>query len=109
MPEGGRLTILAENVDLTEEDTSPYEDLAPGPYVCISVGDTGTGMDAETARRAVDPFFTTKEVGKGSGLGLSMVYGFVSQSGGAMRIESEPGSGTTISLLFPAVDGVDEA
>lgn len=101
MPGGGRLTIRAENYVLHRDDPGWSEELTEGAFVLITVADTGTGMDGETLARATDPFYTTKEVGKGSGLGLSMVHGFVAQSGGGMRIDSTPGSGTEISLLFP--------
>ena len=76
-------------------------DLPAGPYLAISVTDTGTGMADEVVKRAFDPFFTTKPLGAGTGLGLSMVYGFARQSGGQVRIDSEPGRGTTVCLLLP--------
>jgi signal transduction histidine kinase len=76
-------------------------DLAPGDYVLISVADTGEGMTQEVRKRAVEPFFTTKEVGKGSGLGLSMVHGVATQSGGALHIESRHGRGTTVGVCLP--------
>ena len=94
MPEGGRLTIAALPV------TDP-PDLPPGRYVAISVADTGTGMDADTLARAAEPFFSTKGVGRGTGLGLSMVHGLASQLGGAMRLDSRPGTGTRVALLLP--------
>jgi PAS domain S-box-containing protein len=111
MPEGGRLTIETKNVNLDKTYVSeelqlgaePTETVS-GQYVLISVSDTGTGMDEATRLKAFDPFFTTKDVGKGSGLGLSMVYGFVKQSKGHVRILSEPGRGTTIELYLPKVD-----
>ena len=111
MPDGGRLTIETKNVNIDKGHVSrelqfgaePAETMA-GQYVMISVSDTGTGMDEATRLKAFDPFFTTKDVGKGSGLGLSMVYGFVKQSKGHIRILSEPGRGTTIELYLPKMD-----
>jgi PAS domain S-box-containing protein len=111
MPDGGRLTIETKNVNLDKTYVSeelrlgaePTETVT-GQYVLISVSDTGTGMDETTRLKAFDPFFTTKDVGKGSGLGLSMVYGFVKQSKGHVRILSEPGRGATIELYLPKVD-----
>jgi PAS domain S-box-containing protein len=97
MPEGGRLTIRTTNVS---RDDAP-RDLAPGDYVLISVSDTGEGMSEEVLRRAVEPFFTTKELGKGSGLGLSMVHGVATQSGGGLHIDSRLGRGTTINVYLP--------
>ncbi|WP_246860552.1 PAS-domain containing protein [Noviherbaspirillum sp. UKPF54] len=100
MPRGGQLHIevapLAVNADMQVEC-----DVAPGSYVQLSVSDNGAGMDAHTAARAFEPFFTTKRFGSGSGLGLSMVYGFAKQSHGSARIQSEPGAGTTVRLLLP--------
>ncbi len=75
--------------------------LKPGPYICLSVSDTGEGMDKETLRRAMEPFFTTKGVGKGTGLGLPMVHGFAEQSGGRFILRSQQGSGTTAELWLP--------
>ena len=108
MPDGGRLIVAASNVTLEPEDLLHYEGMTAGRYVMISVSDTGRGMPREVSERAFEPFFTTKEVGKGSGLGLSMVWGFVRQSNGHAHIYSEPGEGTTVRLYFPAATRLDE-
>jgi signal transduction histidine kinase len=99
MPEGGNLRIEVSNAVVTDDLAGT--DLAAGSYVRVDVADSGIGMEEDVAKRAFEPFFTTKGVGKGSGLGLSQVYGFVSQSGGAVRIESTPGIGTVVSLYLP--------
>jgi PAS domain S-box-containing protein len=101
MPNGGRLTIDTVNVQLDMAYTSHYEDVNPGDYVAISVSDTGIGMSPEVLAKAVDPFFTTKPVGEGTGLGLSGIYGFAKQSRGHLRIYSEVGHGTTVKLYLP--------
>lgn len=101
MPNGGRLSIAAENMTLDEDYTAEIQDLAPGEYVMVSVSDNGAGMPKHVALRALEPFFTTKPVGRGTGLGLSMVYGFIKQSGGHLKIYSEPGHGTTVKLFLP--------
>ena len=102
MPKGGTLTIqTARGRADAAEGTAPFEDGPSGDYLVLSVSDTGTGMAADVRERAFEPFFTTKEVGKGSGLGLSMVYGFVKQSGGHVAISSTPGGGTTIRIYLP--------
>lgn len=101
MPGGGTLRIKLGN--RYADDGSPRE-LSPGRYIVVSISDTGTGMDEVTLARAFDPFFTTKEIGSGSGLGLPMVHRFAVQSGGAVRIRSEPGAGTTVELWLPATD-----
>ncbi|HSI17365.1 MAG TPA: PAS domain-containing protein [Sphingomonas sp.] len=103
MPEGGRITIETANAVL-DLAAAGEVDLPPGEYVSLCVTDTGTGMDAETIERAFDPFFTTKPLGEGTGLGLSMIYGFVRQSGGQVRICSEPGQGTTMCLYLPRTE-----
>src|SRR5262249_48245310 len=100
MPEGGTLTIRTSRADVTAAP-SIDDDLAPGAYVRLELQDTGSGMTAEVAARAFEPFYTTKSGGRGTGLGLSMVYGFAKQSGGTVRIESQPGRGTTVTLLLP--------
>jgi signal transduction histidine kinase len=90
MPEGGKLTIETQNTHLDESYTSHNPEVSAGQYAVICISDTGVGMDAETAAKAVEPFFTTKEVGRGTGLGLSMVYGFVKQSGGHIKSTRSP-------------------
>ena len=101
MPGGGRLTVATRRVELDEGYASLRADVMPGVYEAISVTDTGAGMPADVAARAFEPFFTTKGIGKGSGLGLSMVYGFAKQSGGHASIYSEPGRGTTVTIYLP--------
>ncbi|MFN8927296.1 MAG: ATP-binding protein [Rhodospirillales bacterium] len=101
MPAGGRLTIETGNVWLDDADAATQVDVAPGPYVMIAVSDTGTGMTPDVAARALDPFFTTKAVGKGTGMGLSQVFGFVKQSGGHVKIDTEAGQGTSVTIYLP--------
>ncbi|MGE0733248.1 MAG: ATP-binding protein [Alphaproteobacteria bacterium] len=100
MPVGGTVTISIVATNIVEGAPETVE-VTPGKYIEIAVADTGTGMSPEVIERAFEPFFTTKEIGRGTGLGLSMVHGFVRQSGGFTRIESEPGKGTTVRLFFP--------
>jgi PAS domain S-box-containing protein len=105
MPYGGRLSITTANVHLDAAETLRQEGLFPGEYVTISVGDTGVGMTPEVIARAFDPFFTTKPIGAGTGLGLSMVYGFAKQSRGHVRIDSEQGQGVVVTLYLPRYVG----
>lgn len=106
MPRGGRLTLEAWNLSRDQLEESAFSELDPGDYVGVSVTDTGAGMSAEVVAQAFDPFFTTKEVGEGSGLGLSMVYGFATQSGGSARITSRLGEGARIEVLLPRAEAV---
>jgi signal transduction histidine kinase len=105
MPRGGKLTIETSNVFLGQGDLDKYVDLAPGHYVVVSVSDTGCGMDDKVKAHIFEPFYTTKAKGKGTGLGLAMVYGIVKQSGGEIHLYSEPGKGTTFRIYFPVVEG----
>ena len=105
MGEHGRLTIETANCHLDERYAAEHLGLAAGQYVLVAVSDTGTGMSPEVIAKAFDPFFTTKEVGRGTGLGLSQVYGFVKQSGGHVKIYSEPGQGTVVKVYLPRLLG----
>lgn len=106
MPEGGRITIAARDAVVAPDEVPG---LGPGRYVCLSVTDTGDGMDEQTLARATEPFFTTKGVGKGTGLGLSMIHGFAEQSGGRLFLRSVPGQGTTAELWLPEAEAGDAA
>lgn len=103
MPDGGRLTIELQNTHLDHAYATSHSEVVPGEYVLVSVADTGHGMPIEVVEKAFDPFFTTRESDGGTGLGLSMVYGFVKQSGGHISIYSKVGHGTTISMFLPRV------
>lgn len=106
MPDGGTITVEVENVLMEAEDATLLDvPVEAGEYVAVTVRDGGSGMDPTTREHAVEPFFTTKPAGRGTGLGLSTVYGIVIQSGGGLRIESEPGAGTSVSVLLPRADG----
>jgi len=102
MPDGGTLTIETRNTVLDEDYAATQIDVDAGPYVALSVTDTGTGMKPDVLEKVFEPFFSTKEPGRGSGLGLSMIYGFAKQSGGHVAIYSEVGRGTTVNLFLPA-------
>ncbi|WP_235580386.1 ATP-binding protein [Rhizobacter sp. Root404] len=105
MPDGGTLTVATDNLEVEPDGLGRQGELAPGAYIRIAVTDTGTGMAPQVVSRAFDPFFTTKPLGQGTGLGLSMIYGFARQSGGDVRIDSEPGRGTTVRLFLPRYRG----
>jgi PAS domain S-box-containing protein len=108
MPGGGTLGIEIRNVTFDEDDLDTAGDMTTRDHVMVSVTDTGTGIPPEALDRIFEPFFTTKDIGKGSGLGLSMVYGFVKQSGGQIRAASDPGKGTTLKLYFPRAETSDD-
>lgn len=107
MPEGGKLTIITRNVTLNEEFISENEGARSGPFVQLSITDTGVGMDEETLKHIFEPFFTTRGVGEGTGLGLSTVYGIVKQNDGLIYVTSAPGHGAIFDIYFPKADGED--
>src|SRR3546814_8819349 len=107
MPDGGRLTSETNNLHLYDEYANNQVEVVPGLYVMIAVSYTGNGMPREIVEKAFEPFFTTKPVGQGSGLGLSMVYGFIKQSQGHLKIYSEVGHGTTVKIYLPKAERED--
>jgi PAS domain S-box-containing protein len=109
MPHGGRLGIATDNVEVGAEHAALRAEVKPGPYVRVSVTDSGVGMDEETRARIFEPFFTTRGLGEGTGLGLAMMYGFVKQSGGHVEVDSEPGVGTMFNLYLPRAEGATES
>ncbi|OYV86994.1 MAG: hypothetical protein B7Z63_03135 [Ignavibacteriae bacterium 37-53-5] len=104
MPSGGTLQIETSNIKFDREISRQIPDARPGRYACLSITDTGVGMDEETKRRIFEPFYTTKAIGKGTGLGLSIVYGIVKNHKGFINVYSERGRGTTFKVYFPATD-----
>jgi two-component system cell cycle sensor histidine kinase/response regulator CckA len=106
MPSGGHIHIMTQEAIVQEGCESNYDLAAPGIYALISVSDTGVGIDEKSLERVFEPFYTTKEIGKGTGLGLSIVYGIVKQNNGSIRIDSEPGKGTKVSIYLPTIDKV---
>ncbi len=108
MPRGGKLTIETSNAYLDEAYAASSAEVTPGQYIQLAVSDTGVGMNRDVIAHAVEPFFTTKETGQGTGLGLSQVYGFIKQSGGHLKIYSEPGEGTTVKLYLPRLGTGEE-
>ena len=105
MPDGGMLTVETSNASLDDSYAEQTPDLKPGQYVCVSVTDTGAGMTPDVLSKAFDPFFTTKPIGQGTGLGLSMIYGFAKQSQGHVKLYSETGHGTSAKLYLPRHHG----
>ena len=104
--QGGVLTISLAGLDLDSEKASYFHELGQGSYVALSVSDTGQGIAPEIMSRIFDPYFTTKEVGTGTGMGLAVVHGIVKSHGGTVRVHSEAGKGTTVLVLVPALDDV---
>jgi PAS domain S-box-containing protein len=106
MPQGGKISIATANIEIGEADEGTHPITMPGPYVMLTVSDTGIGMDKELQSRIFEPFFSTKEASKGTGLGLSTVFSIINQSGGVIGVSSEPGHGTTFSIYFPRVEEI---
>jgi len=104
MPQGGTLTIQTADVDLDEHYAKLHLAVKPGPYVVVTITDTGTGMTPEVKARLFEPFFTTKELGKGTGLGMATVFGIVTRNGGAVDVDSAIGIGTSFKVFFPTTD-----
>jgi PAS domain S-box-containing protein len=109
MPDGGGLTVVTARVEVAADQQPPEPDLAPGSYVCLTVKDTGHGMDSHTQKHMFEPFFTTKKKGKGTGLGLSSVYGCVEQNHGRIFVSSEPGCGASFSIYLPRIEAPQPA
>ncbi|MGH3071200.1 MAG: sensor histidine kinase [Gaiellaceae bacterium] len=101
MPDGGTLVLRTGSLEVAPGDEVPHAELSPGSYVTLTVRDTGVGIDPAVAANVFEPFFTTKDVGEGTGLGLATVHGIVSQSGGAIWVDSTPGAGTTFTVCLP--------
>jgi hypothetical protein len=109
MPAGGKLTVETMNAHIDDAYAASNLDAVPGQYVVLAVSDTGAGMEPEVLTSAFEPFYTTKGIGHGTGLGLSQIYGYLKQTGGHAKIYSEHGQGTTVKLYFPRKLGSDEA
>ena len=104
---GGILEVHLDNIVLDAQEASRYHQIGPGPYLKLIVRDTGHGIDAATMKRIFDPYFTTKDVGKGTGMGLAIVHGIVKRHNGAVTVQSEPGKGTSFDILFPLIGQAD--